>query len=437
VRYAAISGVPVCWLHATEVRDPTWVADIQDLRDPVPNPPPAETLLTEYITKLVCPPAPCHRPRHGLIGHIARFLQRIEVSPETEHFGELPRQRRWAWQAYSRLIRWASDHNPPWTPPRQPADPVARYWFDRYEPVDARAGEYAARYRSTYVWVFVLATAALFFGTLASMHPAGTGVEAIMETLSGAFIALEFVALLLILGVVAVCMRRDWHERSIEYRLLAELYRKQQALAPLGWALPITAVRGIATGDGPVPNRGAWVGWLFAAEQRAAPLPKGELAHAAKGEQRRAVLEDLIAEQLDYHKDRARMADAAGRYFEKWGERLFAAVVVCVALKMIVVWYFGWRDLGLVFGFFAIVLPAVSAAFVGIRAYAELPLLAEESRHMAAELERARKRVVRLNPSRPLASQELGMEAAFVATLMLQDLQGWARLFRVKNMEAS
>jgi len=437
VRYAAVSGVPVWWLHATAVRDPIWIADIQDLRDPGPNPPPAETALKDYIANLVRPPAPIRRHRHGVFGRLARLGQRLEVSPEAEYFAERPRKRRWPWQAFSRLIQWTSGLNPPWTPSRPPTGPVARFWFDRYEPADARAGDYAARYRSAYVWVFVLATAALFFGTLASMHPKTEAARSIMETLSGPSIALEFVALLLIFAVVAICMRRDWHEHSIEFRLLAELYRKQQALAPLGWTLPVTEVRGIATGDGPVPNRGAWVGWLFSAEQRSAPLPGGDLTHAAKGEPRSAVLEELIAEQLTYHKDRARMADAAGRFLENWGERLFVAVLVCVVIKMYLVWDLGWHDWALWFGFLAIVLPAVSAAFVGIRAYAELQLLAEESRHMGAELARAHRRVERLNPSRPLASQDLGAEAAFVATLMLQDLQGWARLFRVKSMEAS
>lgn len=36
---------------------------------------------------------------------------------------------------------------------------------------------------------------------------------------------------------------------------------------------------------------------------------------------------------------------------------------------------------------------------------------------------------------RVLVSQDIGSEAALVATLMLQDLDGWARLFRVKAME--
>ena len=82
-------------------------------------------------------------------------------------------------------------------------------------------------------------------------------------------------------------------------------------------------------------------------------------------------------------------------------------------------------------------LPGLSAAFIGIRAYAELQLLAEQSHHMAAELEQAYHRIERLNPNRVLVSQDIGSEAALVATLMLQDLDGWARLFRVKAMEPS
>jgi hypothetical protein len=46
----------------------------------------------------------------------------------------------------------------------------------------------------------------------------------------------------------------------------------------------------------------------------------------------------------------------------------------------------GHWDVGLGLGFFAIVLAAISAALVGFRSYAELPLLAEQSHHMKDEL---------------------------------------------------
>jgi hypothetical protein len=439
VRYAAHAGVPVWWQHATEDRASVWIADIQDLRYPRPAAEPAETSLRAYLTSLIPPPAPSPRHPHGIVGRLSRLGQGRHVSPEEEHFAERARKRRWPWRAYAKLMRWASDFDLPWTSPRRPDNTVARYWFDRYEPADARAAEYAARYRSSYVWVFGLGTLALIFGALAllssQLHLPTAWQQEALHSLTPVFAGAEFAALGLILALVCLGMRRDWHEHSIEYRLLAELYRKQQALAPLGWALPITAVRGMATADRAAPDRAAWVAWLFAAEQRAAPPPRGELAQAAQGTPRSAVLEELIAEQRSYHTDRWKMAEAAGHTLEHWGEMLFGAVFLCVLFKLVLADGFGLPGWAVFFAFFATVLPGVSAAVVGIRAYAELQLLAEQSRHMAAELERAHRRVERLDTTRPLVSQDLGAEAAAVATLMLQDLEGWARLFRVKGVE--
>ncbi len=55
---------------------------------------------------------------------------------------------------------------------------------------------------------------------------------------------------------------------------------------------------------------------------------------------------------------------------------------------------------------------------------------------MKQRLELDRHRIRHIPLSRPLASQELGVEVLEVATLMLQDVDGWARLFRVKLVEA-
>jgi hypothetical protein len=446
VRFAATAGVPVWWVHATQDRAPVWLADIQDLRDPMPDPPSAETSLHAFLQTLIPPPAPSHRHRRGIIGRLARLWQGPHVSPEIEHFAEQEHKRRWPWKAYATLIRWTSGLDLPWTGPHPPADPAARYWFDRYEPADARAGEYAAHYRSAYVWVFLLGTLALIFGALALLfslwHSAATGSLRAPRGVPVAFMVAEFLALLLILALVCLGTRQDWHEHSIEYRLLAELYRKQQTLTPLGWVLPITAVRSMATADHGRPDRAAWVAWLFAAEQRAGPMPRGALAnaalaHAAQGAPRATALMELIAEQRTYHIDRWKMAEAAGSTLEHLGVILFGAVLLCVVGKLLLAEEFEQTDWIVLLGFLATVLPGVSAAFVGIRAYAELQLLAEQSHHMVAELERANHRVERLNPQRPLVSQDIGAEAALVATLMLQDLEGWARLFRVKGMELS
>lgn len=70
--------------------------------------------------------------------------------------------------------------------------------------------------------------------------------------------------------LVVINIRYDWHQCWIDYRLLAEHYRKQQALAVLGWSLSGRAVRALVeqqeeTGS----DRTAWVVWLFAAMVRA------------------------------------------------------------------------------------------------------------------------------------------------------------------------
>jgi hypothetical protein len=327
----------------------------------------------------------------------------------------------------------ASRVNTPWTPPRCPEEPVSRYWFDRYEPADARSGEYAARYRSGYVLVIFLTTLALVFGALALGFATSEHGENGVAAIGGRSMACaELATLVLLVLLVAISLGSEWHERAIAYRLLAELFRKQQTLAPLGWALSIGTVRPLADTE-----QLSWVVWLFAATQRAAPLPDGDAAGAVQGESGRAVLQDLIEEQLTYHHGRERMAHNASATFEKLGSAVFLVVLICVAMKILAEWWHWNHEWVVGFGVLAIVLFGISAASVALRSYAELQMLAEQSRHMIAELEHAKAQVKRLNLQRPLVSQDLGAIAASVAATMLQDLEGWGRLFRGKQMEAS
>jgi hypothetical protein len=86
-------------------------------------------------------------------------------------------------------------------------------------------------------------------------------------------------------------------------------------------------------------------------------------------------------------------------------------------------------------GIIATMVPGFAAAFIGVRAYAEMELLANQSRQMAAALTQAKRRIGELDPRRPLASQELGVEVLAVATRMLEDVTGWAQLSRMKPVE--
>jgi hypothetical protein len=442
VRYAASTGVPIWWLHATRDVPPIWLADIQDLRDPRPLSTSPEQALREALGALIRPPRPSRRRRSGVTEHIAHAGRGHEVTPMAEYFARpAPPSANPLWRAHDVFMGLLAGPIAPSPSPRHPRaempeDPVAAFWLARFQPADRLAVQYADRYRSGFVWTFLFATLSVVFGAASLLAPGSAVREAWIAVFGGA----ELLMLLAVLTLVVRGIREDWHEHSIEFRLLAELCRKQQMLGPLGWTLPIVDVRGMtdaaAIAETPVPERGEWVAWLFAADQRAAPLPTGALADTAHGPLRRAILDELIADQLGYHGNRAVRHGHAGHRLAVWGEACFFTIFLVLLVKLCL----SLTPHGIAYtwplGLLATILPALSAAFVGIRAYSEAPLLAVQSRHMVAALNAARGRVERLGASRPLLSQDLGAEAASVATIMLQDLDGWARLFRVKTLEA-
>jgi hypothetical protein len=55
---------------------------------------------------------------------------------------------------------------------------------------------------------------------------------------------------------------------------------------------------------------------------------------------------------------------------------------------------------------------------------------------MRRTLSAARRQIVRLDCTAPLASQDLGFLASRVVAEMLQDLEGWAQIASVKAVEA-
>jgi hypothetical protein len=438
VRFAANFGPPVWWIHADRDQAPVWVDTVFDLRAP-PRVDAAATSLRDHLTRLIVPPHISPPHPHSVFERAVNRLRPTPPAPFAAWLAEKPLPSHWLWTAYGRLLRFASGLAPPWTSPKPPDDPTARHWFDLYRPADERAGDYAARYRSVYVWVFALASLSLVFAAAAL----AAGHEAWLKFV---MTALECVSLGMIVAFVVANLWRDWHPRWIDYRLLAELCRKQQALAPVGWSLPTSAVQELteqpttdSANDSTVQDapsdRTAWVAWYFAALMRAAPLPDGSFDLATKQRAREIALADLVCEQWQYHHDRHDQYEKASRFLIVWGEYLFVAVLALILLKLVILAVWGGSLFVTVMGLLAAIVPAAAAASVGIRAYAELQLLAGQSRHMARAMQAAELQIHDLDLSHPLASQELGSLVFGVATLMLEDVQGWARLFRVKLVE--
>ncbi len=327
VQFAADSGPPVWWIHAERDTSPMWIGDGRDL-NPAVAPQDATQALRDYLEQLILPPelSPPHHQGHSCLERIAHIGQTPD-EPLGVYYAETPLPRRWWAQAYRRLMKLAAGYEPCWQPSRA-EDRVAAFWHNAYDMPDKRAGEYAARYRSTYVWVFGLAAIAL---ASAAVSLGVTGQHA-SHALKFVATAVELAVLLLILVFVITNIRHDWHQRWIDYRLLAELYRKQQALAVLGWSLSGGAVQALVAQK---EERAAWLIWLFAAMLRTAPLPRGRFTAQRCAEAREIVQRELVEEQLSYHNGRLTQCECAGRSFVRLGEALFFIVIGVVVAKLV------------------------------------------------------------------------------------------------------
>jgi hypothetical protein len=430
VRFAVNHGPPVWWIHSDNETDPAWLIDGQDFRKPARRLAEYRMALRSYLTRLLVPPAAVDSYATTLFERVALF-RRSDTRPFLLYRGSSTKADRWIWRAHGWLIQTMGGIVPDsLAPSQEPTDKVAKFWFSHYHPADAWAGQYAKRYRSAYVWIFVLATIAVIFASIALVVPSAPSIKL---TITG----MEFVALALIAAMVFANERHQWHRMFLEYRLLAELCRKQQMLALFGWSLqgPSVTEKSIAFQGGAIPEKGNWLGWLFGTLQRAAPLPQGKFDSIRTGQSRDEVLRDLIEDQLTYHQTRAIQGQRASERLGKLGEWFFIVVLALVAIKLFAVASHAPHDLILALGLAAAILPALSAGFVGIRSYTELPILADQSRRMQIEMEAAKGRIERIEVGQPLASQILGLEIFGVATLMLLDIQGWMQLFRAKVVE--
>jgi hypothetical protein len=448
IRFALESGTPVCWIDTGD-------ATVKFLESPHQMQPaattqPFEAALRIWLTRLIVPPQ-LERPANNrlllerLVDFLRWFCRRPRKEPLDVYLNEPeppPGPRPWFWRAHTWLIETAARHKVPNPGPQEdPPDPIPRAWFHHFMAADARANEHAARYRSVYVWAFAFAALSLICAATSLAFQQNALVE-------WAALAIEVGSLLAVLLLIVANIWQDWHQRWIDYRLLTELCRKQQALAPLGWSLPGRAIDTLAdrvaspsTISTPSdPDRTAWVAWFFAALRRAADLPSGQFDAALIGRCRKMVREDLIEAQIAYHEGRAQQYDRAGHFFELLGEALFLLILFLVGAKLWLLMTHPDHHLLLAaLGLATSVAPTIAAASIGIRAYAELQVLARQSHHMRNTLQRAVARVQELEPTddnRTLASQDFGAVTLEVATMMLQDIDGWARLFRVKVVEA-
>jgi hypothetical protein len=438
VRFAANLRVPVWWIDPYGQSVPRFVDDPQKLRAPRAND--AGTAgrddLIRHIERTIVPPKIAGAERPGAFGRLAHILShalRGDASPFDEYLNETGLHTSGIWRAYSVVMNALI--------PRATSVPAIKssciappsenhWWLGYFQRADRLSEAYGDRYRSSYVLIAALAVIV-----------AASAIGDLLPRFEILAAATETVAMAAIAALVLANYYYRWHERWISYRLLAELFRKQAMLWTIGRSLPTQEIlRSALTsddfedGEPSKLSRDAWIAWYFAAVARSAPPLTGPFG--VKKEGAAASANALIKEQIQYHRWRVVSSKAAASSMERAGQ-FFLFVAAIVGFLKIVFWVTHrvgtpaeWLK---TLGYF---LSALSASFVALRAYSELPLLAQQSSRMIKVLKSAESELAAIDVDEPAGSWELGHTMNSLALSMMQDVTGWMQLFRLKSLEA-
>lgn len=311
------------------------------------------------------------------------------------------------------------------------------YWINRqirdhFAWSDGLADRYADAYRSSVVLTYLLAA----FAVLVALAPRVLGWTVAPDRRGAAVAAgmtvsnvIELVDLFLILTLFLAGRARRWHDRWMEYRLLAELIRELKFLAPLGGGRPLPRVPTHlgAYGD---PTR-SWMYWHVRALARAAGLPNARESPATL----RAHLETLAAVADDPRDGQRAFHETNFRRYENVYERLraasellfgltFAAIVIRLATRRL------WSDADLdVWLLFSAFLPALAAGLTGINYHGEFLRIAKRSRSLADGFARfgaaAHALRDRLDAGQPVALAEVTQLAGLISQTMSDEVVDW------------
>lgn len=322
----------------------------------------------------------------------------------------------------------------------EPADdalgptPLAECFAADYRRADDLADHFGALYRDSFVANYLLAAAAVAMALIEDLPRYSWAVW------------VELLLLGYILLKIRTGQRGHWHERWLNFRILAEELRQASILYPFGRTL--RPFRVPAHGEGADPNR-LWVNWLARAKVREAGLVTAALDEKSVGKYRQTLVARL-REQRQYHAmNHGRNAVLARRIHMIGVWFFFAAfVAVCVhALTHLAMNHPGitsaWPALGPLLSAYGksvssatsmldALLPTVGAAFAGIGSQGEFGRISERSRAMEHHLSALITRALQAPPT----SDACGLVAEEASDIMTAELLDWHVIFLDKGIEA-
>ena len=284
-----------------------------------------------------------------------------------------------------------------------------------YRRADYYASAYGARHRSTFTTILFAAPFAVVCAWLGSQVAAERKL----------FFAAGELLLLTVLTTFFLRSRRlRFHEKWLDYRLLAERLRHLGFLWPLGRNSPVIRVPTHAVFTDPRP---AWVNWWYRAITREAGLAPVHLDPPTVTALAEQVRRDLIDAQLAYNRETHAVAHHAEHrlHLIPWVPLLMAlAAAFAHVLEHLHLLHLEPSAVRLLTGV-GILGPAFGAALHGFASQSGFQEVGIRTDASAQQLERFAERLAQIDLAKPLASKELGDLALSVADVMGEDLAGW------------
>lgn len=264
---------------------------------------------------------------------------------------------------------------------------------------------YGNLYRSAFALCYLLAAAAVFFALLPLVLRGNL-----------IWVIFEFIAIMAILFLAWFGRKHRWHERWIDYRMLAERLRLARGLALFGGgAQPVSMEGHLATYGNPA---GTWMHWHHLGVERAAGLPNVRFNEGYLAAIRDFWLHNLIEDQIQYHK-------TTGQRYAHLEHRLHWIGGVLLAVTLAACgFHFFVHSTWLIVATAS--LPALGASLAGIRSQAEAQRLLRRCHAMQKALEQLKLDLATIPSSAGQGnSQRFRAVADRVSELMMRETLDW------------
>lgn len=312
-----------------------------------------------------------------------------------------------------------------------------------YHRADALAVHYATTHRNTFVTIYLLGAGALI---AAALGLAGLALTAQSETptffiqrLPLSCVVVEFVLLILILGLYKRDHHLRFHQKWLEYRSLAELLRPQAFFVMAGCSSGLSLLKSIYRQRdephfGPEDHNDRWVYTYAGNLIRWAGFDAGRCDPERRQLNRSAIIQRWLLPQIDYHEKNAANMHVLESRLAGLGVFSFWLTFGVVTVKLIdKLGHFAPPAFQVIAGFLAAFFPIVGTFAFAVRNHAEFGISAKRSVAMRGVYLRSVRQLMQSGFSRD--RQIAAIEQVF--SNAISESSEWRAIYEVKESETA